>query len=398
MRKLRIPSGFIIGAATSAYQVEGNNVNADWWHFEGDKLPKCGMACDFWNRYREDIELAASLGLKALRVSIAWDRIMPSEGRVDDNAMDRYVDMVKEIRGHGMEPIVTLHHFVNPIWFMNKGGWVKGDNVKYFLDFVRYVSDSLGNSVKYWLTINEINLYPILAYLLGVFPPFIMNMEYMWRAFVNLLKANDAAYDLVKREGNQVGLVIHISPAKPASRLSLMDWGLAMGMNYVLNRMIVDVLSRGTLPNWLGGGEVGKLDYVGLNYYAITKVRFNPLTMGEVVTSKQNQRGWVIDPGGLRWAIKLTRRIRKPIMITENGIATDNDNDRVKFIKDHLAIAIKEGTIGYLYWSLMDNYEWEIGYSAKFGLIECDPVTLVRRPRASAYFLGKVASSGELPL
>ncbi|MFP3282330.1 MAG: family 1 glycosylhydrolase, partial [Caldivirga sp.] len=207
MRRLRVPSDFIIGAATSAYQVEGNNVNADWWHYEGERLPRSGAACDFWNRYRDDIALAASLGLKALRISIAWDRVMPSEGKFDDEAMDRYVDMVKEIRGHGMEPIVTLHHFVNPMWFTSKGGWVKGENVKYFLDFAKYVSDSLGGRVKYWLTINEVNLYVILAYLLGVFPPFVMNMEYMWRALVNLLRANDSAYEVVKREGNQVGLI-----------------------------------------------------------------------------------------------------------------------------------------------------------------------------------------------
>ena len=396
MRKLRVPSGFIIGAATSAYQVEGNNVNADWWHYEGERLPRSGTACDFWNRYRDDIALAASLGLKALRISIAWDRVMPSEGKFDDEAMDRYVDMVKEIRGHGMEPIVTLHHFINPMWFTNKGGWVRGENVKYFLDFAKYVSDSLGSKVKYWLTINEVNLYVILAYLLGVFPPFVMNMEYMWRALVNLLRANDSAYEVVKREGNQVGLIVHISPAKPASRFSLIDWGLAMGMNYVLNRFIVNTLAKGRLPDWLGGGEVGRLDYIGLNYYATAKVRFNPLTMGELVISKQNQRGWVIDPKGLRWAIRLVRRVEKPIMITENGIATDDDEVRIRYIRDHLTIAIKEGVIGYLYWSLLDNYEWEMGYSARFGIIECDPVTLIRRPRASAYFLGGVASGGEL--
>ncbi len=396
MSRIKVPSGFIIGAALSAYQVEGNNVNADWWHYEGDRLPRSGSACDFWNRYRSDIELAASLGLKALRISIAWDRVMPSEGKVDDESMDRYVDMIREIRGHGMEPIITLHHFVNPMWFTVRGGWVKEDNVRYFLDFVKYVVDSVGDRVKFWLTINEINLYPILAYLLGTFPPFMMNMEYMWRALVNLLKANDGAYELIKKPSNQVGLIIHIMPAKPASRLSIMDWGLAMGMNYVLNRMIVNTLAKRRLPDWLGGGEVGKLDYVGLNYYAVAKVKFNPLTMGELVTSRQNQRGWVINPSGLKWAIRLVKRIRKPIMITENGIATDNDEDRVTYIERHLAIAIKEKVMGYLYWSLLDNYEWEMGYGAKFGLIECDPVTLSRRPRGSAYFLGKLASGAGL--
>ena len=376
--------GFIVGAATSAYQVEGGDTWADWYAYEGLKYPKSGLACDFWNRYREDIKAASELGLKALRISISWSRIEPQPSHFNDEAMDRYVDMVREIRSHGMEPIVTLHHFINPRWFTESNGWLRDDSPIIFRDFVKYVYDALGNRVTYWLTINEINLYVYLAYLAGIFPPFSTNIAYTWVALRNLIKAHEEAYSVLKSANNMVGIIIHVMPAKPRRRLSLVDNAVSIGLNYFLNKLIVNVLSGRNIPKWLG--NVGKvdLDYVGLNYYYVAKVTLSPYTLLDI-----NEH--VIDPSGLRWAIRLVKRIGKPIMVTENGIDTANDEERVKFIESHIKVALKEGAIGYLYWSLLDSYEWERGFNASFGIIECSPHTLARRPRGSAYFLGELA-------
>ncbi|GGP21430.1 beta-glucosidase [Thermocladium modestius] len=390
---VRIPGDYLIGAAISAYQVEGNNENADWWRYEkAGLLPASGEACRFWEMYRTDLDIMARLGLKALRLSLEWSRVEPRLGWFDDAAMDVYRDMMKEMRQRGITPVVTLHHFTNPIWFHDAGAWERGENLKYFLEYVDYVSKNL--DVRYWLTINEVNLYPILAYLLGKFPPFKPDPAKMWTVLSNLLKAHGKAYDKLKRETNMVGIVINVMPVHPMNRLSPLDYIASTLVNKLYNLTPLNALKRGRLPDWLGGEAIGSLDYLGLNYYSRPRVRFSRRALIEFEEGRDNHMGFVVDPRGLGEAIELARRVGRPIMITENGVATDDDGFRIRFIREHLREAVRGGTIGYMYWSLLDNYEWERGYSARFGLIECKGSH--RKIRGSAEYLGRVSRSMEL--
>ncbi|KUO93051.1 MAG: family 1 glycosylhydrolase [Thermocladium sp.] len=390
---MRVPSDYLIGAAVSAYQVEGGNSNADWWRFEeAGLLPRSGEACMFWELYKEDIAIMERLGLRAFRFSIEWSRVEPRPGVFNDEAMDRYRDIVAELKGHGITPIITLHHFTNPIWFHERGGWEREENIRYFLEYVDYVARNI--DIRYWLTINEVNLYPILSYLLGKFPPFKPDPAKMWSVFSNLLRAHGKAYDLLKKEANMVGLVINIMPVHPMNNLSMLDHIAAALINKLYNLTSINAVRRGQLPKWLGSHDIGDVDYLGVNYYSRPRVRFSRRALIEFEEGRDNQMGWVTNPIGLREAVKMAGRIGKPIMITENGIATDNDDDRIAFIRSHLREAVASGTIGYIYWSLLDNYEWERGYSAKFGLIECSgKKRIIRR---SAEYLGRVSRSLEI--
>jgi len=208
------------------------------------------------------------------------------------------------------------------------------------------------------------------------------------------LRAHGKAYDLLKKEANMVGLVINIMPVHPMNNLSMLDHIAAALINKLYNLTSINAVRRGQLPKWLGSHDIGDVDYLGVNYYSRPRVRFSRRALIEFEEGRDNQMGWVTNPIGLREAVKMAGRIGKPIMITENGIATDNDDDRIAFIRSHLREAVASGTIGYIYWSLLDNYEWERGYSAKFGLIECSgKKRIIRR---SAEYLGRVSRSLEI--
>jgi beta-glucosidase len=410
---LRVPTGFLWGTATSAHQAEGNSNNNNWFLFENEKdkngKPRikdgqeAGIAADHWNRYKEDIQLMKSLGLNSYRFSIEWSKVEPLEGKFDEAVLDHYEEVVDELNANRIEPVITLHHFTNPIWFEKKGAFEKDSSPKVFAKYVSKVIKRLGKKVKYWITINEPTVYAFNGYFFGEFPPAETDMNKAALIFQNILIAHSQAYLVIKQNNlnAKVGIATAIYSFDPASWWNLADVIGTYYANRNMNEVVLDYITNGRFDfyfptiskRFYQSDVVNSFDFVGVNYYTRFVIRFNPFneksyqevkhTFAENVTDM----GWEIYPEGLYRVLKqVSTFTSKPIYITENGIADDSDTKRPSFIKDHLLVmnkAIHEGMNirGYFYWTLMDNFEWAQGYSKRFGLYKVDFTTQERTLR-----------------
>jgi beta-glucosidase len=401
------PPGFLWATATAAHQVEGNNTNSDWWAFEqeagrisGGQLS--GIADDHYNRYREDFALLRKLRNNAHRLSIEWSRIEPAEGEFDSRQIRHYRDVLGELREQGMAPMVTLHHFSNPLWFAARGNWAAPGAHEAFLPFVRKVVDELGDLVSFWCTINEPNIYATQGWIFGAWPPGRRNdVRGLWRVLGNLRAAHEAAYRVIKNRW----------PDAPVGIAHNKFWLLPARPGNPLDRAAVRT-GRRMMDFWPAGGRgrmqptvAASSDYIGLNHYGGRLVRFSPLHPGSQFASQFNPPGYVISdfgdaikPDWIRDAILDLKRYGKPIYVTESGVATEDDSIRQQFLKDymgeiHRAIADGVDVRGYFHWTSMDNFEWTHGYRMKFGLIAVDRKTLERTPKPSAGIYARMAQA-----
>jgi beta-glucosidase len=378
---MRFPHGFLWGAATAAHQIEGNNVRNDWWRAEeAGVLPhRSGDACDSWNRWADDIRLLQEMGLNAYRMSVEWARIEPEPGRFDQSALDTYRRMLEAMHAGGIEPLITLHHFTNPAWLADRSGWANAEVVGRFATYADRVARSFGDLVRWWVTINEPSILGLKGYLEGTWPPgragdlrgYLRLMRHSARAHVagrQALKAN--------RPDSLVSIAFALWPMQPLRWWSpidqvmarLGDWGW---QGRVLNR---------TLP---------ALDWIGVNYYSRTMVGW-PWPVAQI-TDASTDFGWEIYPQGLYDILRRVGRYGKPVVITENGIADADDDQRPDYLVAHLRQAhraISDGVDlrGYMHWSLLDNFEWAAGYSQRFGLATRD-----RKLRPSGRLYGTIA-------
>jgi beta-glucosidase len=392
---------FLWGTATAAHQVEGENVHSDWWDAEERGLlpHRSGRACDFWRRWKSDFDLIASWGHTAFRFSVEWARVEPRPGHVDEDALGRYVEMARSLRTLGIEPVVTLHHFVNPLWFAEAGGFEKEANVGAFLGFCERVGRALRPHVRYWVTVNEPVVYAYQSYSRGYWPPFRKHLGLAFRVTENLLRAHAGAYATLHdlRPDAMVSLANHLRVTQPFRPWHPGDRLAARVQDYVGNEAVLRSLVTGRLFGRRVPGLAGSWDYVGLNYYTRIRLRATvdpSAAFGAEVppepAAETTTMGWEVYPEGLYLALRRLGRYRKPVIVTENGIATDDDAQRVRYLHSHLAAldrARREGSVeimGYLYWTLMDNFEWAEGFEPRFGLVETDFETLERRPRPSA--------------
>ncbi len=410
---LHFGKDFLWGSATAAHQVEGNCTNNNWFQFESavdergnpriSNYQRAGIACDHWNRYKEDIQLMKALSLNAYRFSVEWSKIEPKPGVFDETVLDHYEKVVDELLANGIEPMVTLHHFTNPIWFEEQGAFLQENSPEIFANFVQRVVQRLGPKVKLWCTINEPSIYAVLGYFTAEFPPAEKDAKKAVLVFRNLLRAHTAAYTVIKKlePQAQVGLVVNISIFDPPNRWNVLDVLLAHLLNKNLNEVhfpyLVDGRFNFSLPGLASesytSGVREAFDFVGLNYYTHFHRRFNPFSeelfteVTRLPPEELTDMGYEIYPEGLYRALKLiTRYTSKPIYITENGIADNSDTKRAKFIEDHLSVvnkAIADGMNikGYFYWSLMDNFEWAHGFEKRFGLYHVDFATQKRTLR-----------------
>ncbi|MFH1189239.1 MAG: glycoside hydrolase family 1 protein [Candidatus Omnitrophota bacterium] len=419
------PKGFLWGAGTSSHQVEGNNTNNDWWQWEQHVPPemRSGQACDHWNRFEGDFKLAQTIGLTAYRFSLEWSRIEPSPGRFDNAALDRYREMVLSLRSKGIEPIVTLNHFTIPLWLAAQGGWLSKKTPELFARYVGKVTEAMGSDVRYWITINEPAVYAYKGYILGQWPPGEKSVKKSFKVVKALANAHVLAYGKIKEVCAQkgwkepiVGIAHQVLIFAPRSDRSFWDRFAADLRDRLVNHLFVRALIRGRAKvPWVFSMRLSKaktLDFIGLNYYMRDRVRNSGFLSRETLDEKsiaggprirKNSLGWEIYPQGLHTLIKIFSKYKLPILISENGICTDDDAERSEFIVDHLkavALAIKEGifVIGYLYWSLLDNYEWTDGFAPRFGLIEVDYVTQGRKIRGSARKFEEIVRSGKLSI
>jgi beta-glucosidase len=409
----RFGENFVWGSATSAHQVEGNCTNNNWFQFESavdeDGQPrisngqKAGVGCDQWNRYKEDIQLMKALSLNAYRFSVEWSKIEPRPGQFDESALDHYEQVVDELLANGIEPMVTLHHFTNPIWFEEKGAFLQEDSPDVFARFVERVVRRLGSKVKLWGTINEPSAYAFGGYFVGIFPPAEKNLRKAAKVFCNLLRAHTAAYTCIKgiQPQAQVGLIVAMMINEPPSRWNLLEVVFNRLLSRNMNNSHFVYLTKGrfkfSIPGQVSESYTSSIrdafDFIGVNYYMRFFWKFRPFgkkkldIIQKAPPEKLTDMGWEIYPEGLYRCLKLVASYTsKPIYVTENGIADDSDTKRAKFIEDHLLVlnkAVADGMNikGYFYWSLIDNFEWAEGFDKRFGLYHVDYTTKKRTLR-----------------
>jgi beta-glucosidase len=389
------PEGFLFGSSTAAHQVEGGNVNNDWWAWEHAPYTTCvessGDAIDQWHRYEEDFALLAELGQNAHRMSLEWSRIEPAPGEFSRAALEHYRRVLGALEQQGLTAFVTLHHFTLPRWLAEQGGWMARDAIERFARYTERVAAALGDLMPFAGTINEPQIVALMGYRQGLFPPGLRNPFMFGRATRRLIDAHAAAVEAVKggRGDPQAGACLQLPAFEPARA----DDPVCVAACGRLVHEMEDVYLEDLAGDW-----------VGVQYYSRQRVDptategFAPAPEGAPLT----QMGWEIHPEGLHRAILSAARTGLPVYVTENGIATADDAQRVSYMRDHVsqvARAIADGADvrGFHYWSAFDNFEWAEGYRPTFGMIGIDRddgLRRVVRPSARAY--GELARTGSL--
>ncbi|MBI5297854.1 MAG: glycoside hydrolase family 1 protein [Chloroflexi bacterium] len=405
------PRGFLWGAATAAHQVEGNNTNNQWWKWEqeGHTNGTSGLACDWWGgRWREDFDRAAETGQNAHRFSVEWSRIQPTPDQWDEEAIEKYRAMLRGLRERNITALVSLHHFSDPIWLAEKGAWENPEVVPLFEKFVRKTVDALKEYVTLWCTINEPNVYALSGYANGAFPPGVTDLKRAVQVEANMLRAHAAAYRAIHQlqPEARVGYALHYRPMVPRTGWSPLD-RLMRNLRYEgINMAFPSGISTGVLRSPVGNVSIpearGTQDYLGLNYYSVDTISFHAGKPKELFTHS----GYPADsdfsatkfianlPEGLydslKWAVQSYPNL--PIIVTENGVEDPEDRMRPRYIAQHIhqlwrAVNFNWPIKGYFHWSLVDNFEWERGWTQRFGLWGLDVETQkrIRRPSVDLY-------------
>lgn len=401
VNNMKFPEGFLWGASTSSYQVEGNIYNTDWAKAaEEGKVPKAGRSGDHFNRFKEDFALAKELGHNAHRFSVEWARIEPEEGKFSEEAIRHYQAVLRNLQEHNLEPFITLWHFTLPLWFSESGGWLREDAPEIFARYCAFVVDNLGDQCEHFSTINEPNVYATHSYIYGAWPPFA-RCRILWKKIGNvdgtsegkstearfanffryfrvtkqLARGHRLAYEAIKAKNERVkvSVVKHVhyfyANQNPFNKIR------AKLMQYLQTQKFMDSV-------------IDRCDEIGLNFYRSTMY-------GDGRKHTYTDMGWKIVPEDIYGALKLLAHYEKPIFIAEAGLADENDTNRESYIKTQVKSvwqAIEEGVDvrAHLYWSLLDNYEWAHGYEKRFGLIEINYETLERKIRPSAFVYKRI--------
>jgi beta-glucosidase len=391
---------FYWGASVASHQVEGGTIN-QWSEWElanakrlangrHDDLRKLhnwekiknkvetpenyisGAGVDHFNKYEEDFDILEKLNLNAFRFTVEWSRIQPEEGVWDEAAIEHYRRYIKNLTSRGIEPFFNIWHWTVPVWFEKKGGFEKRKNLKYFASFVEKISDELLNDVKFVITLNEPNVYSTFSYLEGLWPPQKKNALRVTSVYWNLIRAHKKAWKIIKakRPDIQIGVaqqLVNIQPARPDN---VFDEIVTRAIRYIWNWWWLNRIS-------------GYQDFIGFNYYFTNYYRgFKKINIDKPV----NDLGWYMNPQGI---LPLLQKLSahypgKPIIITENGLADEDDKFRKWWISETMkaidtAKAQGINIRGYLHWSLLDNFEWAYGWWPKFGLVSVDRENNMKR-------------------
>ena len=402
------PKGFLWGTATASHQVEGGNTNNNWykWELEGHTAHKSGLASDWWGgRWKEDFDRAAEAGQNAHRLSVEWSRIQPTPDRWDEEALERYRTMLRGLCDRNITPMVTLHHFTDPLWLGELGGWETDAVVPLFEKFTRKVVEALKEYCSLWCTINEPNVYALEGYLRGNFPPGKSDLKLGIRVQANMARAHAAAYRAIHelQPEARVGYALHFRPLEPGRPWSPLDRLMRNIKFEGINMAFPSAISTGVLKSPLGKIPVpeakGTQDYFGLNYYSVDTVAFDLRKRDELFSRSFFPEGTDLadagmnsnTPEGFFWAFKWVVKTypNLPIIVTENGIEDSTDRIRPRYLAQHVhamwrAVNFNWPVRGYFHWSLVDNFEWERGWTQRFGLWGIDIETQKRTKRPSA--------------
>ncbi|MDQ1914127.1 family 1 glycosylhydrolase [Paenibacillus sp. GD4] len=412
------PNGFLIGSSTAAYQVEGNNTNSDFWaeeHAEGSPYAdKSGDAIDHYRLYREDIALMASLGLKAYRFSIEWARIEPAPGLYSRSAIEHYRGMILACREHGLVPIVCLHHFSSPQWLMRCGGWVSPDVPERFARYCEFVFTELGTLIPYALTFNEINLPTMLRGIftkIGMVPPVGIDVASWsapeWRVDAARLCGttvnNYVTFHMISDEAKiELLKEAHRKARETIKRISpqtQVGWSMALSDIQSVPGGEAEAEARWKLVFEQFVDAMEGDDFFGLQNYS-REVYGPEGALRPAEGAELTQMKYEYYPEALGYVIRKVAKAlpTMPIIVTEHGVATDDDERRSEFIRRGLyglQSCLDEGidVRGYMHWTAFDNFEWQAGYGMTFGLIAVDRATQERKPKESARVLGSIAQS-----
>ncbi len=423
---------FLWGAATSSHQIEGYNDKNDWWEWELkgniEGNARSGAATDHLNRFREDIKLAADLGLNSYRFSIEWSRLEPQEGQWSDEAFGWYKDLLSECEKHKLKPMLTLHHFTSPNWFAKRGGFTAPDAPNYFCEFVKRVIHELGPRIPLWCTFNEPMVLLVGSYLGKFMPPAEFSPLKFSQACQGILKSHQQAYELIhnqplrsgpwKDNPIQVGIAHNLIDFYADRHWHPLELLFTKLLRKFYNQAWLDAITGGAInfriPGFIPGPKPavsitpkGCADFIGINYYTKAYVKWRPRDKAEGISpdfpvgiafsrrkEPTSEVGWAIHPKGLGRMLRFASHYKLPIYITENGIADKVDKMREAYLTSHLAqvtLAIEGGidVRGYYHWSLLDNFEWIKGFGPRFGLYEVNYETFERKLRNSGKFLKK---------
>ena len=437
---LKFPDGFLWGAATASYQIEGawqeDGKGASIWDHYSHQPYRIfsndtgDVACDHYHRYVEDVALMKSLGLQAYRFSISWPRVLPSgSGPINAKGLAFYDRLVDQLLEAGIMPCPTLYHWDLPQALEDRGGWVSRDSADWFADYARVMFNHLGDRVKFWFTLNEPFVSSFIGYGEGRHAPGLADTSLAYQTAHHLLLAHGKAVQVFRSGSNpgKIGIVLNLSHYTPASKseADLLTYQRVYEQN---TGLFLSCLFKNTYPeylfNWIGAHqpkiETGDLetisaplDFLGVNYYMSNKVSYDPhgtlmRAHVEQISSPdwgKTDMGWAVHPAGLTAMLQdvSDNYTKLPIYITENGSAFPDDPDengfvkdpaRTNYLRDHLAAthqAIEKGVNlkGYFVWSLLDNFEWALGYAPRFGIIRVDYKTLKRTPKLSALWYQK---------
>ena len=405
-----LPKGLSMGVSTASMQIEGGDVNANWndWYRKGNIKDGTNPATgnDHWEKWQQDTAIMEQMGLQLYRFSVEWARLMPQEGTVDENAVARYRQELESLRDKNIRPLLTIHHFSNPMWFENKGAFTKRENLHHYLDLVTLVVERFGDLCSDYITINEPNVYATNSYFFGMWPPGEKSLGKTIAVMENLAWCHIRAYQIIHKireqrglQDTMVGCANHLRVFAPKNPKNLWHKLSAKLTSYLFQDALTDAMTLGRFPlpmrNWDKLPKGAYTDFIGLNYY--TRSTVSGIGDGVRENSPRNDLDWEIYPQGLvDCAAKLYKVLPKPIWVTENGTCDNDDRFRCRYLYEHLK-AISQSTLPftrYYHWCFCDNFEWVEGNSAKFGLVEVDPKTRARAVKRSGEFYTQVIRAG----
>lgn len=422
-KEISFPKDFIWGFSSSSYQIEGNSTNASWSRWEKENFPDgnphiqhpSGLACDHWNRYKEDIALLKKTGADAFKFSVEWSKIEPQEGVYDETALAHYEDVCKELVSNGIKPVLTIHHYTDPLWFMDKGGFEKAENIHHFVKYSAKLFERLNKYVFIWITFTSPSAYATKGYLQGMVPPGKKNMQLMAEVMKNVLDGHVQVYQALKaiNTESKIAFSKNIYQLEPWNQYNPLDHiGAGIG-NYITNTAIYNFFTTGVFRLYIPGKAYvyhinpdapQSLDFIALNYYSHAYMSNFAVTTHPEEMHTQNPQ-YTLYPEGMYRAIKeihekIAKPLNIPIYITENGIATDNPEERCLQSQRYLyaiSKAMSEGcdVRSYIHWALLDNYEWG-SYDKHYGIYKVNFQTQQRILKPGTdYLLGVIQKTSQ---
>ena len=404
--QFHLPDGFLMGVSTAATQIEGGDVNSNWndWYRQGRITDNTDPATgnDHWVKWQEDTGLMADMGLQLYRFGIEWARIQPEEGVTDEAAIARYRQELLLLKEKGIRPLLTIHHFANPMWFERKGGFQKRENLHHYLELAELAVRSFGDLCSDYITINEPNVYATNSFFFGAWPPGKKSLGATLAVMENLAYCHLSAYGMIHRirremgyTDTMVGCANHMRVFAPKNEKNLWHRTCARLTAFLFQDALTRAMTLGDFPLPLrnhGKFPRGEYtDFIGLNYY--TRSTVSSIGDGVRENSPRNELNWEIYPQGIaECAQKLYQVLPRPIWVTENGTCDNDDRFRCRYLYEHLKALSQSGLpfTRYYHWCFCDNFEWVEGNWAKFGLVSVDPQTRARTVKRSGEFYSQI--------